>query len=359
MDPDAVYSNMSDFPGTMTGVKRNSPKGKSENLYQNLRLEPTGVHAASPAAAPESQSAEGQLRKECLCKKTSLLFICLWIVTLISLIAILGLYFKQCSALRSELKEQQRNSSAHITELEKQLGEKEQELSQLWSRYNSGICSCNDTNNTVRGLFVELSRKSGAVIKPVWEWIRVAAVHVTADPDTANPFLRLYNDGKQVGCGDTWQNLPDTPKRFDTVPSVLGKEGFSSGRFYYEVQVGEKNGWALGVAEESINRMGDVILTTRNGFWTVWLSNGTDFKALDDPLAPLPLREKPRTVGVYVDYEEGQVSFYNVEARSHIYSFTGYNFTEKLYPYLSPFNTDNGKNTAPLIISPVNHIALI
>ncbi|KAL7875468.1 hypothetical protein AOLI_G00104310 [Acnodon oligacanthus] len=126
----------------------------------------------------------------------------------------------------------------------------------------------------------------------------VAIVDVTLDPDTANSYLILSDDGKQVTDGDTKQNLPDTPERFDYDLSVLGKEGFSSGRFYYEA---------------------------------------------------------PQKVGVFVDYEEGLVSFYDVEARSHIYSFTGQSFTETLYPYFCPCDNDGGENSAPLIITPVKH----
>jgi hypothetical protein len=60
-------------------------------------------------------------------------------------------------------------------------------------------------------------------------------------------------------------------------------------------------------------------------------------------------------VGVFVDYDEGLVSFYDVEARVHIYSATGCSFTETLYPLLYPGLCDyEGINSAPLIISPVN-----
>lgn len=63
---------------------------------------------------------------------------------------------------------------------------------------------------------------------------------VTLDPDTANPHLILSEDRKQVRSLKTIHKLPNNPERFYTNCCVLGKEGFSSGRFYYEVQVGEE-----------------------------------------------------------------------------------------------------------------------
>ncbi len=178
---------------------------------------------------------------------------------------------------------------------------------------------------------------------------------VTLDPDTAHPDLILSDDGKQVRDGDIRQNLPDTPERFDACPCVLGKEGFSSGRFYFEVQVKGKTDWTLGVVRESINRKGDIRLTPSDGYWTVWLRNRDEYKACAGPLVSLSLRVKPQQVGVFVDYEEGLVSFYDVESSSHIYSFTDQSFTENLYPYFSPFLNDGGKNSSPLIITPVNY----
>uniref|UniRef100_W5UK18 Butyrophilin subfamily 2 member A2 n=1 Tax=Ictalurus punctatus TaxID=7998 RepID=W5UK18_ICTPU len=178
------------------------------------------------------------------------------------------------------------------------------------------------------------------------------AVDVTLDPDTAHPNLIVSADGKQVTHGDTRQYLPDTPQRFNKHVSVLVQQSFSSGRFYYEVQVRGKTVWALGVATESINRKGDIIPIPQGGFWTVGLIENC-YVAFADPPVPLTLREKVEKVGVFVDYEEGLVSFYDVKSSSHIYSFTGQSFTEKLYPFFSPDLNYSGKNSAPLIISPV------
>ncbi|XP_031668435.1 E3 ubiquitin-protein ligase TRIM39 isoform X2 [Oncorhynchus kisutch] len=178
-------------------------------------------------------------------------------------------------------------------------------------------------------------------------------VDVTLDPDTAHPKLILSEDRKQVRCGDAWQDLPDNPERFDISVCVVGKESFSSGRFYYEVQVKGKTGWCLGVAKKSINLKGTIYLNPEDGYWTVMLRNG-QYWAGAVPTVPIFLREEVQKVGVFVDYEEGRVSFYNVEARSHIHSFTGCTFTEKLYPFFSPGNNYTGQNTTPLVITPVD-----
>uniref|UniRef100_A0AAY4A2W7 E3 ubiquitin-protein ligase TRIM39-like n=1 Tax=Denticeps clupeoides TaxID=299321 RepID=A0AAY4A2W7_9TELE len=185
-----------------------------------------------------------------------------------------------------------------------------------------------------------------------------ALLDVTLDPDSAHRELILSADGKQVRHGDKRQKLPKNPERFDYWVSVLGKEGFSSGRFYYEVEVGGKTDWDLGVARESINRKGEFTLSPEDGYWTVYMSNGNEYEAGVDPPVLLSLNKEPQKVGVFVDYEEGLVSFYGVENSSHIYSFTGQTFYEKLYPYFSPGLNYGGENSAPLIISPAEHHVL-
>ncbi|XP_071393108.1 E3 ubiquitin-protein ligase TRIM21-like isoform X2 [Centroberyx affinis] len=197
----------------------------------------------------------------------------------------------------------------------------------------------------------EMEKLLEAELKRVQQY----AVDVTLDPDTAQAYLILSDDGKQVNCGNEEKNLPENPERFSYCANVLGKQSFSSGRFYYEVQVKGKTKWDLGVARGSINRKGKITLNRKNGYWTIWLRNGNEYKALAGPDVLLSLKSKPQKVGVFVDYEEGLVSFYDVDAAALIYSFTGYTFTEKLYPIFGPSLNDGGKNSAPLIISPVNH----
>ncbi|XP_074489677.1 E3 ubiquitin-protein ligase TRIM21-like [Sebastes fasciatus] len=185
--------------------------------------------------------------------------------------------------------------------------------------------------------------------------VQQSAVEVTLDPDTAHPNLILSDDGKQVKHGDVKKNLPDNPERFDHWVNVLAKQSFSSGMFYYEVQVKGKTRWDLGVARELINRKGEITLSPQNGYWMIGLRNENEYYAFADPRVCLSLKSQPEKVGVFVDYEEGLVSFYDVDAAALIYSFTGCCFTEKLYPYFSPGSNYGGKNSAPLIISPVNH----
>ena len=199
-----------------------------------------------------------------------------------------------------------------------------------------------------------LSKEMKKLLEAELKRVQQYAVDVTLDPDTANSYLILSDDGKQVSHGDEKKNLPDNPERFSLSLCVLGKQSFSSGRFYFEVQVKGKTKWNLGVARESINRKGEVKMRPEEGYWTLWLRNRSEYKALADPLVRLSLVSQPQKVGVFVDYEEGLVSFYDVDTAALIFSFTGCCFTEKLLPFFSPGRNDGGRNSAPLIILPVN-----
>uniref|UniRef100_A0A8C1DIA8 E3 ubiquitin-protein ligase TRIM39-like n=1 Tax=Cyprinus carpio carpio TaxID=630221 RepID=A0A8C1DIA8_CYPCA len=273
---------------------------------------------------------------------------------------------KQEQVLIEELEQEITELKMRNTELE-QLSHTDDHLHLL--QIHSSLCSPRNTRNwpeismkTHEGL--ETLRRALTQLKDTIDekltqtelkWMQQYAVDVTLDPDTAHPKLILSDDGKQVRHGDIRQKLPDKPERFDPCPCVLGKEGFSSGRFYFEVQVKGKTDWDLGVARESINRKGMITLRPSNGYWTVILRNGDEYKTCENRHVTLSLRVKPQRVGVFVDYEEGLVSFYDVESSSHIYSFTAQSFTEKLYPYFCPCNNDGSKNSSPLIITPVNY----
>ncbi|XP_053338157.1 E3 ubiquitin-protein ligase TRIM39-like [Clarias gariepinus] len=183
------------------------------------------------------------------------------------------------------------------------------------------------------------------------------AVDVMVDPHTAHPTLILSNDGKQIRNGDKQQNLPDNPERFEEYAFVLGKEGFSSGRLYYEVQVRGKSEWLLGMAKESIKRKGTIKFRPEKGCWCISLLNGIWCEVVDSVC--LTFKDSPDKVGVFVDYDEGLISFYDVDAKFHIYSFTGQTFTEKLYPLFCPDlgTVEDDEDEFPLIICPVTHMS--
>uniref|UniRef100_A0A8C8RKY3 RING-type E3 ubiquitin transferase n=1 Tax=Pelusios castaneus TaxID=367368 RepID=A0A8C8RKY3_9SAUR len=148
-------------------------------------------------------------------------------------------------------------------------------------------------------------------------------VDMTLDPDTANGWLVLSEDRKSV--------------RLETLSRILlGAERFTGGRCYWEVEVGDKTEWTLGVCRESVSKKG---------------MHGK-YKARTSPSTPLPVSDSPSRVGIFLDYEAGEVLFYNVTDGSHLFTFTD-TFSGTLRPYFHTGLSAGDTNVAPLIICPI------
>ncbi|XP_038672714.1 zinc-binding protein A33-like [Scyliorhinus canicula] len=188
--------------------------------------------------------------------------------------------------------------------------------------------------------YIKVWREMRAVISPV-------PASLTLDLETANSGLIISQDLTSVRDGSEEPDRPDHPKRFEMSLYVLSSQSFTSGRHYWEVGLGNKPLWIVGVCRESVDRKAYISESAENGFWTIArLSSG---KLLKIPGVISQLEVKTRKLGIYLDYEGGQVSFYDAEDMSHLYTFTD-TFTEKLYPIFNPCNNDFGDNSEPLTL---------
>ncbi|XP_062978489.1 zinc finger protein RFP-like [Elgaria multicarinata webbii] len=158
--------------------------------------------------------------------------------------------------------------------------------------------------------------------------------NVTLDPDTAHPSLILSEDHKSVRLRDKRQDLPHNPERFDTYAFVLGREGFTSGRHFWEVSGGSEGYWAVGVARESVRRKGPIGLDPKEGIWVVRYCGGV-YRAFDPPhYPPLSLSGDLKKIRVSLNCAGGRVSFYDADRGLLLYAFSGASFAgETIMPF--------------------------
>lgn len=165
------------------------------------------------------------------------------------------------------------------------------------------------------------------------------------DPDTANPRVGLSAGDTQLYTMTDSQDVQDLPGRFNVLLATLGKTGYSSGRQYWEVNVANRLCYHLGFASGSAQRKGILKFSPARGYWTIIRNKRGQFRAFDRSTADIEVKTQPLTVGILLDYKKGQVSFYDTGARSHIYSFRGQTFTDKLYPFFNFCNEDTDNQT--------------
>ncbi|XP_064898429.1 butyrophilin subfamily 1 member A1 isoform X2 [Columba livia] len=164
--------------------------------------------------------------------------------------------------------------------------------------------------------------------------VPIEEAKVVLDSDTAHRSLVLSDDCKSVRREEKTLKVTDNPRRFLQWRCVLGREGFTSGRCCWEVEVVDGGGWTVGVCREDVNRKGEIILKPEEGFWVVGQWEGR-FQALTSPGRTfLSEIQPPKRIRVSLCYEEGRVSFFGVDENIPIFTFQETSFEGKpVYPW--------------------------
>ncbi|XP_054848847.1 tripartite motif-containing protein 72-like isoform X2 [Eublepharis macularius] len=173
--------------------------------------------------------------------------------------------------------------------------------------------------------------------------------NVVFDPETAHSRLEVSEDGKCVKDTGNVSCVSKNEKRFSTLIFILAKDGFSKGKHYWEVEVGPKKNWILGVVSESISRTERISFSPDNGCWVIKLEDGKYYWDQENYLF-LKVNEKPTKIGIFLNLSDKSLVFYDVHRKIKLYTFTICdNFSGKLYPF---FSTGLEMDSLPLRISP-------
>ncbi|XP_074873910.1 butyrophilin subfamily 3 member A3-like [Carettochelys insculpta] len=170
---------------------------------------------------------------------------------------------------------------------------------------------------------------------------RSNAVTVTLDSDCKHPSLSLKDKNRVASMAE---------KTAGRELIVVANEGFSEKKQYWEVEVGDRPEWELGVLTQGLKdklRKEKMEKPPEAEYWSLQCIEGqyqctgkSDIITCNDKKCPV--------VGVFLDWEDRLLTFYNVELMCCIESISPLS-KERLYPFFNP-----GGDKQYLGIRPVN-----
>ncbi|XP_078071692.1 zinc finger protein RFP-like [Mustelus asterias] len=197
----------------------------------------------------------------------------------------------------------------------------------------------------------ELFQAMKKLLPRMWEYSR----NITFDENTAHKNLTLSADLRSAQYSPLPSGVQNNPVRFEGSSNVLANESFSSGKHYWEVKVRNKDGWNIGVTYALIARKGkgkETILGKNKYSWSLRMVDREFYALHADESILLDTNNRDHNceqLGVFLDYEEGRLSFYNVYRGTHIHSFKT-KFRKPVFPAFNPVSTTHSKNYEPIVL---------
>ncbi|XP_039510562.1 myosin heavy chain, cardiac muscle isoform isoform X2 [Pimephales promelas] len=262
---------------------------------------------------------------------------------------------KEISDLKKTLEAQKQDlakKDQKLQDKDKEVAESQKELKQEKDKLNGVVRE----NEKLREQLVETKQRVDELEKtieekkelPKEEWPKF-------DANTAHRRLILSKDEKEARTSLLAQPVPDTPERYDTAIAVLAKDGYNSGKHYWEIEVLGRNCYVVGAAKSSAQRKGILTYGPSAGHWVILKKRGGTLFAIADKPIEINVRKTPSVIGVQVDFKNKEVTFYDAENKYEIYKFTGNELQGKIYPYIETCS-DSNIHDPPLILKQVKSI---
>ncbi|XP_072455547.1 LOW QUALITY PROTEIN: probable E3 ubiquitin-protein ligase TRIML1 [Notamacropus eugenii] len=172
------------------------------------------------------------------------------------------------------------------------------------------------------------------IIPGIMERILNLKVDITLDSNTADLGLIISKDLKRVRYGGIQKKAPNNSGRLMNFAKVLGTQSFISGRYYWEVEVPNKTLWCVGLCSKSKESQDFFVLRivkTHKSYFLYAMAQHNLYSQVHKKYHQV--REPNLKVGIFLDYERGEISFYHVKSRYLIYTFPATSFSEPLMPF--------------------------
>ncbi|XP_062950938.1 tripartite motif-containing protein 64C-like [Cynocephalus volans] len=240
----------------------------------------------------------------------------------------------------AETFQQLRNSEVRMTQQKEHLEEMHRELAETCQKPAAELLQ--DFGNILERTELVLMQKPQPMNPELNSWHITGILdmlnHFRVDnplrKETASCYMSLSENVRSMIFGDDHHCVS---RELQTVESFAawGAQAFTSGRHYWEVDLAHSSSWILGVCKDSWTGDTDIIHDSEESFLLFSFKRGDRYSLSTNspPLTQYVKRPLGR-VGVFLDYDNGIVSFYDVYKSSLIYSFLPSFFSSPLTPFL-------------------------
>ncbi|NXO31139.1 TRI35 protein, partial [Cisticola juncidis] len=233
-----------------------------------------------------------------------------------------------------QLEEQSRALLGAATQLQADLREDDYTFLMMHKNRKRRIaCTAEEPEAIPSGMLLDVAKYLGSLQYNVWKKMldTITVVPFSLDPNSAAGWLEVSEDLSSVS-NRSYKLFVENPERFTSAPCILGSRGFSQGFHAWQVDLGGLTNWRVGISRKKHGSDWSLHHDSRSGFWYIYHLPGKDPCWASNAGRSQAAPENLRRIRVELDCTEGELSFYDADLRSHIYTFHE-KFGGTVFPY--------------------------